>query len=94
MRELLQKIVKELVRYPDKAVVREIITKTTKVLEIEVDEGDRGRILGRKGETLQSIRRIVESIAGRKNERVLVEIVDGDRSGHRAGTDAEKENAQ
>ena len=48
----------------------------TVVLELSVDDGDYGRVIGRGGRTANALRTIVKASAVRERKRVLVDIVD------------------
>jgi uncharacterized protein len=48
----------------------------TIVLELSVDEGDYGQVIGRNGRTANALRTLVKAAAVRENRRVLVDIVD------------------
>ncbi len=48
----------------------------TVVLELSVDDGDYGQIIGRGGRTAAALRTVVKAVGQRENRRVLVDIVD------------------
>lgn len=73
-RELLEFVVRSLVRRPDAVQVRALPGEGTLVLEVRVDPEDAGLIIGRRGRVVRAIRTLVRA-AGRDGRRVVVEVV-------------------
>ena len=48
----------------------------TVVLELNVAEEDRGKVIGRQGRTAKALRAIMKAGGTKEGKRVLVEIVD------------------
>lgn len=76
MKELLLYMAKSLVDNPDAVTVVETSDEEGKVLELHVDEGDMGKVIGRQGRIAKEIRTIIKTVAQRTGEKVTVEIVD------------------
>ncbi len=76
MKDLLEFLARALVDEPDQVYVEEFDDDGLVVLELEVAEGDVGRVIGRQGRTVSALRTIVRSVARRDGERVTVEIVE------------------
>ena len=75
--ELLEDLARALVDHPDAVKVDEIEEDDgTIVLELSVDEGDYGQIIGRGGRTASALRTVVKAVGSRENRRVLVDIVE------------------
>lgn len=84
MKELLVHIIKAIVNNPDDVQVEEresVDFPGLTILTIDVNESDKGVIIGRKGRTINSIRDIVTISAIRNNKRVRVLLKD-DRIEH------------
>jgi predicted RNA-binding protein YlqC (UPF0109 family) len=84
MKELLVHIIKAIVNYPDDVQVEEresVDFPGLTILTIDVNESDKGVIIGRKGRTINSIRDIITISAIRNNKRVRVLLKD-DRVDH------------
>ncbi len=77
MKELVEKIVRALVDSPEEVVVQEIRGRQSEILEIKVSKGDIGLLIGKKGENITAIRRIVT--AAGKGKRYIVEVIEEDR---------------
>jgi predicted RNA-binding protein YlqC (UPF0109 family) len=56
--------------------VFEEVEDGTTVLELEVAPGDLGRVIGRDGRTAHALRTLVEALARRRGDKVVLEILD------------------
>lgn len=68
MKELIETIVKALVDNPDQVSVEVVEGNQMTVLELRVNSEDLGKIIGKQGRTVRSLRTIV-SAAGMKMEK-------------------------
>ena len=76
MKEFVTYIAKNLVDNPDEVKVNEIGGKQTLILELFVDKSDIGKIIGKKGKTINAIRTLLMSVASRAGIRVNLELVE------------------
>jgi len=79
MTDLLENIVKSIVNHPDDVFIEEkesVDFPGLTILTINVNEEDKGIIIGRKGRTINSIRDIITISAIRNNKRVRVILKD------------------
>jgi predicted RNA-binding protein YlqC (UPF0109 family) len=74
LRDLLTQIVKQLVDNPDRVEVAANVGATAMVFEIAVIKEDLGKIIGKRGRTVEAIRTIMMSAAGKIGKRVYVEV--------------------
>jgi predicted RNA-binding protein YlqC (UPF0109 family) len=75
--ELLEYLARNLVDHPDDVrVEREERHDGAVVLLVHVAEDDIGKVIGRQGRTARALRTLVRASGGRRQERVLLEIVD------------------
>ncbi len=82
MKELLEHIVKSIVNHPEDVSVEEkesVDFPGLTILTINVNEEDKGVIIGRKGRTINSIRDIITISAIRNNKRVRVILKDDNK---------------
>lgn len=70
--ELIEFIAKAIVTDPD--AVRVVETEGGEVLELETEQGDRGRVIGRQGRVAKAMRALLA--ASRDGADVRLEIVD------------------
>lgn len=75
MKELVEIIAKELVDYPEKVVVNEVINENQIVYELSVAPEDMGKIIGKKGRIARAIRTFVSSAGVKEKRRVTIEII-------------------
>jgi uncharacterized protein len=75
MRELVEQIAKALVDKPDKVQVRAIEGEWVTVFEISADPSDIGKIVGKHGRTVGSIRTILDAVSMKIKRRLKVEVL-------------------
>ena len=79
MQDLLAYLARSIVDEPDKVVVDSFEEEDgTIVLELEVADGDAGKVIGRGGRTISALRTIVKAASVKENRRVLVDVIDND----------------
>jgi predicted RNA-binding protein YlqC (UPF0109 family) len=76
MQQLIENIARSLVDTPDQVSVRAVDFDGQKVLELRVAPGDLGRVIGRQGRTVRSLRAILNAAAAKKNRHLTLEIVE------------------
>ncbi len=75
LKELIELMIKGIVDKPDKVEINQIIGEKTSVFEIKADPDDIGKIIGKQGRNIKSIRTIINAAAQRDSKRVIIEIV-------------------
>lgn len=75
-KELVEFIVKHLVTQPDAVIVEESGEENSTKVLIRVAHEDVGRIIGKRGATINSIRLLAKAAAVKAGERVDVDIVE------------------
>ncbi|MEI2701042.1 MAG: KH domain-containing protein [Baekduia sp.] len=77
MDELLEYLAKQLVDDPEAVNVERFEEEDgTVVLELAVGDDDYGRVIGKRGRTANALRTVIKASAVRREQRVLVDIVD------------------
>jgi len=76
MKKLLTYIAQNLVDNSDAVSVTETEREGETILELRVDPGDMGKVIGRQGRIAKEIRTLIRSVAQRQGKKVSVEIVD------------------
>jgi predicted RNA-binding protein YlqC (UPF0109 family) len=76
MKELVLYIAKALVDDPGSVEVKEVSGEKSTVIELRVAEADRGKIIGKEGRIIKSIRTIVNSASAKIDKRATVEIIE------------------
>ena len=76
MRELLETIVKALVDNPDRVQVRAVEGEEVTILELRVDPSDVGKVIGRHGRNVNSIRTILAAAGMKLKKRTTLEVLE------------------
>ena len=74
--QLVQHIAEALVDHTSEVEVREVQHGETTVLELRVHPDDRGKVIGRQGQTARALRTVVGVLATRASRRVVLNIVE------------------
>jgi predicted RNA-binding protein YlqC (UPF0109 family) len=80
MKDLVEYVVKSLVDNPDDVQVYEVPGKASTIIELEVAADDMGRIIGKGGRVIDSIRSIVQIRAAKEGQRVELELLEAGES--------------
>jgi predicted RNA-binding protein YlqC (UPF0109 family) len=75
MKELVEFIAKSLVDDPSQVYVSEIEGESSVILELRVGPDDMGRVIGKGGRTVNSVRTLIRVLAAKQGKRVTLEIV-------------------
>jgi predicted RNA-binding protein YlqC (UPF0109 family) len=75
---LVTEVVKFLVDSPEEVSVEEVNEGRNLVLELMVAQKDVGKVIGKQGRTIRSLRNLVDAAASKLNKRVTLEIVEED----------------
>ncbi len=76
MKEFVEYIVKNLVDNPDQVRINEVSSTHSLIIELSVEKSDIGKIIGKKGKTINAIRTLLMSVASRNGIRVNLEILE------------------
>ncbi|WP_296954237.1 KH domain-containing protein [uncultured Dialister sp.] len=75
MKELVETLVKALVRNPDAVTVTVVQKGSLEIYQVRVAPEDMGKVIGRKGRIANAIRTVVKAGALRENRKVAVDIM-------------------
>lgn len=75
MEEFVAYLVKNMVNEPEKVDVRSVVGSGGLLIEIRVAQEDIGKVVGRKGNVIRSLRTLAISIGARLGHRVHLEII-------------------
>ena len=76
MRQFLEFIVRQLVEFPDEIMLSEIPQGRLTIFRLQMRQSDVGRIIGRNGQTIRSIRALLASAAARHGQKATLDIVE------------------
>ena len=75
MKELIELLVRSLVKNPDQGCAAEREEDDTWIYEGTVAQEDMGKVIGKQGRIAKAIRTVAKAAATRENRRVMVEII-------------------
>ncbi|HEY9069572.1 MAG TPA: KH domain-containing protein [Candidatus Ozemobacteraceae bacterium] len=75
VQELIHVLVCALVEHPDEVHVRPIEGDGTVVYEVQVHPEDNGKVIGKKGRTINSLRTILRAASLPGEKRIMMELV-------------------
>jgi uncharacterized protein len=75
LKGLVEYVARALVDKPNAVKVDEVQDGNTTVYELEVDEEDIGKVIGRQGRVVRGLRALVKAAATRKGTRVDLDVV-------------------
>ena len=76
MKELIETIVKALVDNPDQVSVEVVEGNQMTVVELRVNSEDLGKIIGKQGRTVRSLRTIVSAAGMKMKKHFTLEILE------------------
>ena len=76
MKDIVGYIVAALVDNPEQVAIEEVTGNQASVLELKVAKDDLGKIIGKKGRTVQAIRIILNASSAKTKKRTILEIIE------------------
>ena len=77
LKELLEEIIKAIVDKPDEVNIDLTESENTLIYELKVGEGDIGKVIGKKGKNVGSIRTILSAATAKEGgKRAMLEIIE------------------
>ena len=76
VRKLVEELARALVDTPDEVNVQATEEDQTTVLELRVASSDMGKVIGKQGRTVRSIRTILGAAGTKLNKRFMLEVVE------------------
>ncbi|MDD3539240.1 MAG: KH domain-containing protein [Atribacterota bacterium] len=74
MAELVEYLLKLIVDFPEKLIVKKIEKEDVIVLQITADPADLGKIIGKQGRVIKSIRTVINAATIKEKKRTIIEI--------------------
>jgi uncharacterized protein len=84
LQQLLVEVVKFLVDHPEQVSVEEVKQSSGTVLNLRVAQKDVGKVIGKQGRTVRSLRTLLDAAASKLNTRCTLEIVEDEAGGEQA----------
>ena len=77
LKNLVEQMVRSMVRRPDQVVVKAILGERSALIEVRVAPEDAGVLIGKHGRTIRAIRHVAHVIGARRGQRVQVVALNG-----------------
>jgi predicted RNA-binding protein YlqC (UPF0109 family) len=74
MKTLVQSIVRALVDYSDEVSVTELHGHSTTIIELSVAKEDLGKVIGKRGRTINAIRTVLNAAGASEQKRVVLDV--------------------
>ena len=81
MKDLVAFMVESLVDHPEEVQVTEVRGRGSTVVELAVARADMGRVIGKGGRVIDSIRALMQVRAAKEGKRVELELLEADELG-------------
>jgi hypothetical protein len=75
MKELVRYIIEALVDKPEQVEVTELKSEKTLILELKVAQEDVGKVIGRQGRIIKSVRTLLNAAATKTGRRAVLEVL-------------------
>lgn len=76
MKEMVEILARALVDEPEGVFVSENGGAHTSIIELKVSKTDLGKIIGKKGRTVDAMRTILGAVSGKERKRTVLNIVE------------------
>lgn len=76
LKDFLENIIKPIVDKPDEVRINEIEGQSVCIYELQVGEGDYGKIIGKHGQNANAIRTILGAASAKIGKRAVLEILE------------------
>ena len=76
MKELIEYVINHLVDEPAEVHVEEFNGERTAIYELHVNDEDMGKVIGKKGQTVNSLRTILAVASAKQGKRPVLEIME------------------
>jgi len=78
LQQIVEILVKRLVSEPEQVDIKENQGEKTIVFEARVAKQDMGKVIGRKGKTIEALRTIIGAFGMKQNKRCIFQLIEED----------------
>ncbi|MEO8350088.1 MAG: KH domain-containing protein [Chthoniobacteraceae bacterium] len=82
MQEFLDFVLRNLIDHPDDMILTKTENPKKTVFHVRLRKTDIGKVVGKHGQTIASIRNLLNAAAARHNQKATLEIVEDEVIGH------------
>lgn len=74
MEEIISYIIKKLVKNQDAVEITSKVDGRYTIVNVKADKEDLGRIIGKNGNTINSIRTIIRSLSSKTDNKIIIKV--------------------
>ncbi|RTL05926.1 KH domain-containing protein [Candidatus Dependentiae bacterium] len=74
IKDMVEYLIKEIVEKPESVLIQERQQGDVDIFEITVDPNDRGKVIGREGQTIKALRVLISTVVT-SNKKFLIDLV-------------------
>ena len=74
MEEFLTYVIRQLIEFPDEMILTKMDSPKKVIFNLRLRQSDVGRIIGKHGNTINSIRNLLSAAASRHGQRAILQI--------------------
>ena len=78
LKQIVETLVKRLASVPEEVELKENQGENTLVFEVRVAKKDMGKIIGKKGKTIEALRTIIGAFGVKQNKRCIFQLIEED----------------
>ena len=75
-KQVVENLIKRLVSEPDQVEVSESQGEKTLVFEVRVAKDDMGRVIGKRGKTIEALRTIISAFGVKIQKRCILQLIE------------------
>jgi uncharacterized protein len=76
VQEFLEFVIRQLIDYPEEMVVTKVEAPKKIAFRLRLRQSDIGKVIGKHGQTISSIRNLLSAAAARHGQRAYLDIVE------------------
>ena len=74
MEEFLEYVIRQLIEFPDEMVLTRLDGPRKVIFKLQLRQSDIGKVIGKHGQTINSIRNLLSAAASRHGQRAVLQI--------------------
>lgn len=74
VKNIVEYLIKEIVEKPESVLIQERKKGDVDIIEITVDPSDRGKVIGREGQTIKALRVLISTVVA-SDKKFLIDLV-------------------
>lgn len=76
LQQIVKTLIQRLVSEPEQVEIKESQGEKTLIFEVRVAKQDMGKVIGKKGKTIESLRTIIGACGVKQNKRCILQLIE------------------